>query len=70
MQDERRVGLTVARVMYMNSVACVGSELAERALTASHALSQSAAGACTPQRQRAVVSVTHHQRVGAGDISW
>lgn len=51
MQDERRVGLTVARVMYMNSVACVGRELAERALTASHALSQSAAGACTPQRQ-------------------
>lgn len=45
LQDERRVGLAVSRVMYVDGVSCVGCELAERALAAAHALSQSAAGA-------------------------
>lgn len=46
LQDERRVGLTVARVVDMDGVSTVGSELAQCSLAATHALCQTAAGAC------------------------
>lgn len=70
LQDERRVGLAVAGVVDVDGVAGVGSELAQRALAAAHALRQAAAGASGPQREGAVVGMAHHQGVGAGDVAW
>ena len=70
LQDEGRVGLAVARVVDVDGVAGVGSELAQRALAAAHALCQAAAGARSPQGEGAVVGVAHHQGVGAGDVAW
>lgn len=46
LQDERRVGLAVARVVDMNGVSTVSSELAKCSLAATHALCQAAASAC------------------------
>ena len=46
LQDEWRVGLTVSRVVDMDGVSTVGSELAQCSLTATHALRQPAASAC------------------------
>lgn len=69
LQDERRVGLAVAWVVHVDGVAGVGGELAKGALAAAHALGQPAAAACATQRERAVVGVAYHQRVGAGDVA-
>lgn len=69
LQDERRVGLAVAGVVHVDGVAGVGGELAQGTLAAAHALGQAAAAARATQRERAVVGVAHHQRVGAGDVA-
>lgn len=70
LQDERRVGLPVARVVDVDGVPTVGSELAQCSLAATHALCQAAAGACHTQGEGTVVCVAHHQWVGAGDVAW
>lgn len=46
LQDQWRVGLAVARVVDMDGVSTVGSELAQCSLAATHALRQAAACAC------------------------
>ena len=46
LQDERRVRLAVARVVHMDGVSAVCSELAQCSLAATHALCQAAASAC------------------------
>lgn len=46
LQDERRVWLAVARVVDMDGVSAVGSELPQCSLAATHALCQAAASAC------------------------
>lgn len=56
--------------MDMDGVSTVGSELSQCPLAATHALCQAAAGACHAQGEGAVVRMTHHQRVGAGDVAW
>lgn len=70
LQDEWGVGLAVARVMDVDGVSSIGSELSQRSLAATHALCQAAAGACCPQGKRTMVSMAHHQWVGAGDVAW
>lgn len=54
----------------MDGVSAVGGELAQRSLAATHALCQAAARACHTQGEGPVVSMSHHQWVGAGDIAW
>lgn len=46
LQDERRVGLTVARVVDMNCVSAVRGELAKSSLAAAHALCQTSTSTC------------------------
>lgn len=46
LQDERRVRLAVARVVDMDGVSTVGSELTQCSLAATHPLCQAAASAC------------------------
>lgn len=69
LQDEWRVGLAVARVVNMDGVSTVGSELTQSTLAATHALCQTAAGACCTQCEGAMVSMAHHQWVGAGNVA-
>ncbi len=46
LQDEWRVRLAVARVVDMDGVSTVGSELTQCSLAATHPLCQAAASAC------------------------
>lgn len=70
LQDERWVWLAIARVVDVDGVSTVGSELAQSSLTATHALCQATAGACYTEGEGTMVGMAHHQWVGAGDVAW
>lgn len=70
LENQRRVGLAIPRVVNMNGMACIGCQLPQGPLTASNALSETSCGGATTQCQGTVICMAYHQWVGGRDISW
>lgn len=69
LKDKRWIGLSGARIMHMDGVACVGSQLSQCPLAAANTLSQSGCGGTTAQSQGTVVRMAYHKWVSGRNVT-